>query len=276
MSFLINIFEISIFQLLYLCGILILIGFFLGFLERQTSKLMQRTFGWKGVISTACIGTPIHELGHAIMCIIFGHKITKIKFLDINSTDGTLGYVQNSYNKNNIYQRIGNLFIGIGPFFSGIAAILLCMYFLLPNSLFSFEHHLITGFNFKSLNLNLLNWCFAASFELLKNIFVYSNLLKINFWIFLVLSFAISCHIALSKPDIKGALDGFIVLFVLIFIINCIAKLISVNTNKFLFIAFKYNAYFSAFLIMALMFSIIAYLISLLCYLIKKIFFTNI
>lgn len=272
MNFLMNIFEISIFQLFYLCGYLIIIGFLLGFLERETSKLMQKTFGWKGIIATAWIGTPIHELGHAIMCILFGHKITKIKLLNLHSTDGTLGYVQNSYNKNSIYQRVGNLFIGIGPFFSGIAAILLSMYLLLPNSLNSFESYLKSGFKFKSLNLNLLNWCFTASLQLLKNIFTFDNIARANFWLFLILSFAISCHMALSKPDIEGALDGFIILFALIFIVNFISKIASINTNNFLYMTLKYNAYFSALLIMALLFSVIAFIISLGCYYLKKIF----
>lgn len=270
MNLLLSVLETSVIQLLYFCGLLIIFGFILGFLERKTSECMQRAFGWRGVLATAWIGTPVHELGHAFMCILFGHKITRIKLLDLHSNNGVLGYVENSYNKNNIYQRIGSLFIGIGPFFSGIAALLLSLNFLLPNSLKVFENSLASGMKYDTLNLSLINWSFAASIKLIKSIFVLSNYTKISFWIFLILAFSISAHMALSKPDIKGALDGFIVLFILVFVINFAAKLLSINTYAYILKVAKYNAYFSALLVMAFIFSGISFVISFILYSVKS------
>ena len=31
--------------------------------------------------ASSVVGTPVHELGHAIMCVIFAHRITDIKLL---------------------------------------------------------------------------------------------------------------------------------------------------------------------------------------------------
>ena len=55
--------------------------------------LAQRIFayfvgaGSIGVVyASSVIGTPIHELGHAIMCLLFAHKITDIKLHSLTDT----------------------------------------------------------------------------------------------------------------------------------------------------------------------------------------------
>ena len=53
-----------------------------GFAVRLCAKLFSALIGSASdsiFDITAIIGTPIHELGHAIMCPLFGHKIQKIK-----------------------------------------------------------------------------------------------------------------------------------------------------------------------------------------------------
>ncbi len=72
-----SIFQIlltSVIQLLSLIGVIIVIGFLLGYLESLTRMYWSRAFGRKGFLLTAWIGVPIHELGHAIMCVLFRHK----------------------------------------------------------------------------------------------------------------------------------------------------------------------------------------------------------
>lgn len=94
-----------------------------------------RNFGSKGravCYATGFIGTPVHEASHALMCLIFGHKIVEIKFFQPNSSDGTLGYVRHSYNPKNIYQKVGCLFIGIAPVLVGALILAGLLYLLLP------------------------------------------------------------------------------------------------------------------------------------------------
>jgi len=72
---------------------------------------------------TTIIGTPIHELSHAIACVLFGHKITGIKLLDLSFSNTTLGYVNHSWNTRSIYQSIGCFFIAIAPLITASAIV---------------------------------------------------------------------------------------------------------------------------------------------------------
>ena len=101
LNFILDVFKISTIEILYITGIIIIVGYLLGILERMINTNMQRALGYKGILLTAWLGTPIHEFGHAAMCITFGHKINKIKLLQLNSPDGTLGFVEHSYNNKN-------------------------------------------------------------------------------------------------------------------------------------------------------------------------------
>ncbi len=88
----------SVIQLLSLIGVIIVIGFLLGYLESLTRMYWSRAFG-KGFLLTAWIGVPIHELGHAIMCVLFRHKIVATQFFPTDTSQGALGYVQHQYNQ---------------------------------------------------------------------------------------------------------------------------------------------------------------------------------
>lgn len=97
-----SIFQIlltSVIQLLSLIGVIIVIGFLLGYLESLTRMYWSRAFGRKGFLLTAWIGVPIHELGHAIMCVLFRHKIVGTQFFPTDTSQGALGYVQHQYNQ---------------------------------------------------------------------------------------------------------------------------------------------------------------------------------
>ena len=85
-------------------------------------------FGSRTVFDlTALVGTPIHELGHAAMCLVFLHRIERVKLLSLGARDGAYGYVEHSYNRRNLWARLGNLFIGVGPIFSGLGVIALTL-----------------------------------------------------------------------------------------------------------------------------------------------------
>ena len=96
-------------QIGFTVGITVLFGWLIA----QCNRTFYRNFGRYGrtvCYLTGAIGTPLHECGHALFCLLFGHKIHEIKLFQIGD-DGTLGYVKHSYIKKNVYQRSGNFFI---------------------------------------------------------------------------------------------------------------------------------------------------------------------
>ncbi len=252
----------SVIQLFSLIGVIIVIGFILGYLESLTRTYWSRAFGRKGFLLTAWIGVPVHELGHAIMCLLFRHKIVATQFFPTDTSQGALGYVQHQYNQKSIYQRIGNFFIGIGPIISGITALILLMRYFVPDSYSLFNTNLETTVASTSINLDMIQNMFLSTFFLLKSLFTMSNLLTPSFWLFLFIAICISAHIALSKPDIKGSIDGIIVMFIVLFLFNIIAGLFQYDSNQLIGKMMKYNMYLIAFSSVALLFSCISTLVS--------------
>ena len=161
------------------------------------------SLGWKGIMLTAWIGTPVHESGHLLMCYIFRHKVKGFKLFDRKARDGVLGYVNHSWNRKSLYQNIGNFFIGMGPIFSGTAALILGMHFFLPDSFAAFTNYLTLDPD--QPNQYILTQIFTLTAELFTSIFSAENLTSISFWIYFILAISISSHIALSKEDLKGA-----------------------------------------------------------------------
>ncbi len=108
-------------------GVFVVCGLIVGLFKKAFCAMTGRA-GHGLVIATSIIGTPIHELGHALMCLIFGHHINKMVLWQPRDPKGVLGYVSHSYNKKNLWHVLGNLFIGLGPIFSGLLVTLLMMF----------------------------------------------------------------------------------------------------------------------------------------------------
>ena len=73
-----SIFQIlltSVIQLFSLIGVIIVIGFLLGYLESLTRMYWSRAFGRKGFLLTAWIGVPIHELDMPLCVYYFVIKL---------------------------------------------------------------------------------------------------------------------------------------------------------------------------------------------------------
>ena len=218
--------------------------FLLGFLIHLSSCLFI-TYGDKlGKIvfhMTSLIGTPIHELSHAAMCIVFGHKVEKISlFTGAKNENGPLGYVEHSYNPKNVFQAIGGFFIGIAPLVGGVSFVILLMYCLVP-SIFK-EYHQQLGFipylssDFLSIDTYKEIWAFVLKLQ--KILFAKSNYTNVLWWVFIVLSFSIVMHMDLSTTDLKSGLKGFLIICCLItvfdFVCFFIRKDIVVFFNKLL------------------------------------------
>ncbi len=226
-DFLKQVFLTTLNQLTWLFGLLFIFGIILYFLARFTRNTYIKTTGKTlDIIVTGWIGTPIHELGHALFCIIFRHKIDDIKLYTPNSEDGTLGYVNHSYNSKSTYQKIGNFFIGIGPIILGTMVLYGLLLFLVPNTkdvLLSIESQ--SKVLSKGIHGNLtnsLNILWTSTLNTLELLFKKGNLTDYKFWIFLYLSMCISSHMELSPPDIKSAWRGLISIAIFFLVFNII------------------------------------------------------
>lgn len=199
------------------------------------SKFYLSKTGNAGVIVnrvTGVIGTPVHELSHALFCILFGHKIQAIKLFQI-SDDGTMGYVEHTYNPKNLYHRIDNFFIGIAPIFGGAAVIYLIMRFCLPNTFISIKEEL----NFVYLlDVNLFDLHFYGNFfDIIKSIFEiiydFSNFSNVLWWISMLIMICVSMHMLLSVADIKGSLAGLASFLILLLVLDIVGYFVGFLHN---------------------------------------------
>ena len=266
MNFLVNTVIKTALDTLYLTGMIILVGFILGFFREHAMKNFQRSFGFRAVAITAVIGVPIHEMSHAIFCFIFGHKITKMVLLQKRDENGVLGYVSHSYNPNSVYQQAGNFFIGIAPIFGGVSSIIALMYLIIPRTYNEFINISLNNLNVTKISQVALKGILNSYFDLIKTIFSMKNFASPYFILFLLLAICISSHISLSSADIKGASKGLLIIFLLTLVVNVLGFSRFVMAESIL----KYNIVLIGFLIVSLIFSSITYLISLLLLLIKK------
>lgn len=193
-------------------------------IELYTTKKLTRLGYPKLRFVTAFIGVPVHEISHAIACLMFGHKINEIKLLQFNGTS-TLGYVNHSYSKRNVYHRIGNLFIGLAPIYIGLILCVLFTKLLFSEVDFgtfnrSIYNDLLEVTRFSDIVGLFVNNLFS-SVDLHVILFTESNA-KYLFWLFVMSS--IITHIIPSSSDFDSVKDGllFLVLFIslLVFILG--------------------------------------------------------
>ncbi len=177
-----------------------------GFAVRLCSRLFSHLSGTaagKIFDITSVIGTPVHECGHALMCLLFGHKITAVKLWSLGK-DGTYGYVEHRYNRKNLWARLGNLFIGLGPIFSGLGVIVLVLWLCYPTQWG--EYLAATGAIMGGTPT--AGDIFSAILSLFLGIPRAFATDWIRALIGLPILLSVSLHVSLSWPDIKGSLSA--------------------------------------------------------------------
>lgn len=198
-------------QTVFSVGVISLFGLLLA-LGRKVFVGIAGNAGIKTLLVTGALGTPVHELSHALFCLLFGHKITGISLYRPRAEDGTIGYVEHSYNPRNIYQQIGNFFIGIAPILGGSAVIFLLMRLLVP-ALFADvldELRAASLIGFSLADASSYGAFFGLLWEITRAIFGFSNAGNGLWWLFIVLALVIASHMELSGADLLGGLKGFV------------------------------------------------------------------
>ncbi len=219
--------------------------------------------------ATGLIGTPMHELSHALMCIIFGHKITEIRLYRI-SDDGVLGYVNHTYNPKNLYHLLGNYFIGVAPIFTGALCIYLLMMFLIPDRFSSFSSQVDAFINLGK-EIKLID-VFNLSKEALLSI-INQVSFSWQFIVFILVSLCFALHMNLSNADLKGAFKGLFFFLLILFIIDLIIYIIPGSLfNTYTTFLIKSGFYIFSIMIISLLFSLFLVLIALIIRIFINIF----
>ena len=242
----ISLLQATVYQLGFTIGLIAVFGLVVGLLNKAFYKLVGYKFGYFIGITTGFIGVPVHEIGHALFCLIFGHKITEIKLYQPNSVDGTLGYVNHTYNKKNLYHQIGNFFIGFGPILFGCAVLLLLMHYLVPNIFEAFKDGRIAFHSFVEFE----NW---------------------RWWVFIVSACSIALHMSLSVADIKSSLLGFGFIAAILLIVNAVLYFVKIDLMTVLTdYCYTAGTLLLKFLILSVVFSLILFLFGVVIWLVKK------
>ncbi len=253
-TYLINLATALGLQLLGLFGLFFAFGFLLSKLQEWTQKNYHRSVGWKGILLTAWFGTPIHELGHLFFAKLFHHRIDRVSIFEPNENNGNLGHVDHSYKKHNLYQNIGNFFIGSAPMIFGSLVMVIMLYFLVPDGKEIFSPLVNHTGSFNTFIFSLKNT--------LLNLFSKENLASWNFWIFLYLSFCLSAHIAPSKQDRVGMWRGFIWILAILLIVNITTLAIKIDITEYILNLTKYLGIFTAIFTYTLMISLLHFILS--------------
>ncbi len=171
------------------------------FVMQKFSELLRNrladVLGVRGYVYLTFPGVMIHELSHAAFCVIFRHRIVEMQLFSPEA-DGTLGYVEHTYNPRNLYHRIGNFFIGTGPVWGGCVMLAVISWLLLPAAM---------------RQGNSFGECFSAFFS---GLFTWQFWVAWRSWLWIYLAISIASHITLSPPDLEGAQDGLLMIILIV------------------------------------------------------------
>lgn len=238
-----------------------------GLLIYCVNKIFFKVIKHRGsYIVTGIIGTPLHELSHAVMCIIFGHKITNIKLFQMPDEDGVMGYVENNYNPKNIYQLMGNFFIGVAPIICGASIIYLLIMLLLPNAYDEINQYLndYVLIRTKDNSISFFAYEMKVLFELFK-IVLFEIKTGFLWFIFVIIALCISQHMQLSPADILGALKGLPFFAIIILLLNVIFGIFPSNIyDSYLTIMIKIESVLVFLLLISLLFIVILLILTIL------------
>lgn len=233
---------------------LIIFTFVVHRLEILVQTRLAERFGWKSVLWTGWLGTPIHELSHAAMCVVFRHKIIEMKLFEPDLKTGRLGYVKHSWSRKNWYEEVGNVFIGLAPLMGGsiVLAILLLIFY--PGV--SRDAVEVLRANSDSQNTWQMTW--EATMTIVSGICDWGNLLTSRFWAFVYLVLCVGTHMAPSRSDYEGAGKGIFTFALIVVVVVVLLCFVSGNSEKLLPAVMETMAPIFAVLLLSVILSLVA------------------
>lgn len=105
----------------------IVLGLAVWAIQRLFCYLVGAGVGRPILLGASSLATFLRESGHMCACLIFFHRITDIKLLDLRDPDGELGFVEHSYDPRNPIALLGNLFYALFPVILGLSVVLVIL-----------------------------------------------------------------------------------------------------------------------------------------------------
>ncbi len=219
----------SIYIWIFLVGILVL-GCVVSHLCKKGYYAALTHRGYKMSAVFDFIGTPVHEAGHAMMCVVFGFKIKKVVWYKPDKTNGTLGYVSFSYTKYRLVNAIGGFFTSIGPLFSGSIVIALLMWLMTPDLFATFMTGVASDNTYTAVSIaNVATFYGSILWSNFVCLFAASNLINVWWYLFIFLALSIARHMALSGMDIRNGLNGLLILSLILLAVSLVLGIISIS-----------------------------------------------
>lgn len=247
-------------------GVILLCGLTVELCARLFSRLIGRGSGAVFDL-TAVIGTPVHELGHAAMCLLFGHRIERMRLWSPRAADGVYGFVEHSYNHRNPWSRLGNLFIGLGPIFSGLLVLWLMLRFCFPAP---WASYLVTSRQMLA-GAPSLRSLLEQSVSLLLGMLSAFRTDWIRSLIGLLVMLSVSLHVRLSWQDVKGSAGAFPLYLLLMSLAALITRLFGVREQVFLGLRL-WSLHALSFFILILAFSLLWILLAIVGFFLRRLF----
>ncbi|MGM0452475.1 MAG: hypothetical protein ACQERN_04870 [Thermodesulfobacteriota bacterium] len=216
----------TVWQLCFWCLPLLVLGVMIHQLAGAFQRLACRIFGVRGyLLIFGWLGTAVHELSHAVVAVLFGHKIDEIKLFRLSPQGKNVGYVRHRHDPGSIYQRAGRFFVAAAPLLIGAMGIWTAAAVLAPGIFAE-----IAGADFGnsmamggSARIEVVVSTFVA---VAKGFFRVENFRQWQFYLFLYLLFAIGSAMRLSPADLKGAGTGALLLLALLVMVNGVEILV--------------------------------------------------
>ena len=255
----------------YTLGAVVICGLAVSAFRKLFVSMMGGGFGRGVVLATSIIGTPVHEMGHALMCLLFGHKITDMALWQPASRDGNLGYVSHAYHPRNLYHILGNLFIGIGPIFSGLGVLAMALWVGFPDTFASYASTASSMAAAGEGGMPLL----LEGLKILPRMVGEIGHSAVPVWgqiIALLVIFSVAQHISLSPADIKGALTAIPLYLAILLILTAVCGLLGQNAVDTVSAALAlFSACLTALFTVVLVSALIQLVIALPVWLIRKL-----
>jgi len=213
-------------QVLLILGPLAVVTGALRLIERALASRLSSRLGWHSVLLTAWLGVPVHELSHAAACVLFGHRVERLRLLAPDSITGQLGSVDHAWNRKSLYQQVGRFFIGIAPLIGGALALLLLTLALGPAPI-AWPALAPDGGLPATIHLAA-----RQAFELAAALFLPDAARSGLTWIYLYLGLCIGAHMAPSTTDLRGCVPGLLWLLLLVLLANALACLLGADPTR--------------------------------------------